>query len=90
MGAARMHDRLGAKALNVLALPAPHGWMYLAEVVAPEFDGEVRTRAVSYTPYPSAVSALAQGMAHARVMAAGRTGGYEPATEMRYGARTMH
>ena len=59
-------------------------------MVAPEFDGEVRTRAVSYTPYPSAVSALAQGMAHARVMATGQTGGYEPATEVRGVSRTMH
>ena len=80
MTVARMHDRLGAKALNVLALPAPDGWMYLAEVVAPDYDGEVRTRTVSDTPSPSAVSALAQGMAQARCMASAATDGIDPST----------
>ena len=70
MPAAKMHDQLGNKSLNVLALPARDGWMYFAEVVEERYAGEVRTRTVNYTPYPSAVSALAQGMAYARWVAA--------------------
>lgn len=71
MPAPQMLDRLGAKALNVLALPAAEGWLYFVEVVEPRGDRLTRTRAVAHAPYPSAVSALAQGMAYARAVASG-------------------
>lgn len=74
MPAPQMHDRMGGKALNVMALPAPDGWMYYAEVVHSQSGGGARTRAVGPIPYPSAVSALAQGMAYARAVASDDAG----------------
>ncbi len=69
MAAPQMHDHYGPRALNVLALPAAEGWLYFAEVVERRPDRVMRVRAVTDTAYPSAVSALAQGMAYARVVA---------------------
>ena len=71
MPAAKMHETFGAKALNVLALPDSGGWRYFAEVVDRHTDAAIRVRAVGPIPYPSAVSALAQGMAYARALASG-------------------
>lgn len=82
MLAAKMHDQLGSKALHVMALLSPEGWLYLAEVVDHHADGPVRTRAVNFTPLPSAISALAQGMAYARWLAAEDENGYDPTTEV--------
>jgi len=82
MLAAKMHDQLGTKALHVMALLSPAGWLYLAEVIDQQPDGQVRTRAVNYTPLPSAISALAQGMAYARWVAAEDADGYDPTTEV--------
>jgi hypothetical protein len=67
---AKMHDRLGAKTLHVMALPGDDGWFYFAEVVE-QYDGrEFRMRAVGPTPLPTEISALQRGMAYARWIAA--------------------
>lgn len=82
MQAAKMHDQVDDKSLHVMALLGPEGWLYLAEVIDAQADGEIRTRAVNRTPFPSAVSALAQGMAHARWIATNEAGGFDPAAEV--------
>lgn len=66
---ARQHDRFGDKALNVVALEAPQGWFYVAEVIDPLDGSELRLRATHHAAFPSAVSALAQGMACAVCLA---------------------
>ena len=82
MLAAKMHEVVGTKGLHVMALLGPEGWLYLAEVVDWQADGEIRTRACNRTPFPSAMSALAQGMAYARWIAATATAGFDPDVEL--------
>ena len=80
--AARMQKLVGAKALHVMAVPANGGWLYFAEVVDQQEEGEVHTRAVGHAAFPSAASALANGMAYARWIASDNAGCYDPDADL--------
>lgn len=82
MTAAKRQLQCGTKVLSVMALQDADGWLYLAEIVDPQDDGEIRIRAVNYTPFATAAKALATGLAYARWIATDATQGYDPAAEV--------
>ena len=83
MGVAKMHDQLDGKALNVMALPSPDGWRYYAEIVDRRPAAALHVRSVGPEAFPSAVSALAQGMAYARCIACEAPAGADVWAEVR-------
>jgi hypothetical protein len=79
---ARQTERLGDKSLHVVALDSPDGWFYVAEVVDPLDGSELRLRASHRAPFPSAMSALAQGMACATCLATDPMAPLDPDTDV--------
>ena len=82
MTMSKTHVRYGNKALGVMVVQGDGGWLYFAEVIDRQGDGQVRIRATNRTPFPTPEAALETGMGYARWLVSGDMEGYDPGAEV--------